>query len=1116
MLLLTTEFASFTDGLLLFILLLVFELEIIVLLKASFVEIILLLPPTAAAILALCANQYALAETAPNSVQDALPGQLAGNFACEASQPGVSFKNTQDNLSADYLNAKFLVTSSDQHQLVVGKEIPKDASIELSVSQTEIPANGFGFIPLNIRVLKADGTPLTSASRLKIQTSLGHLALDGNTKPTQEIEVDTSTGSACIHLVAANVPGEAVVSVRSGASEVKGNIRFTPDLLEMSVVGVVEGGIGRVKINKEALTPYIQTIGFEEKLRRFERNSRDADGTIENTLEARTAFFVKGAVKGEYLLTAAYDSDKQSSQKLFSDIDPNSYYPVYGDNSSRQFEALSNSPLFVRVDKGRNHLLFGDFITKAFDEAAQLSNYNRSLTGIESYYETDYFKTKVWLSKDTLRSFIDEQPARGISGPYAIGQPNAIANSEKIELLVRHASNASLILKREVLTRFKDYDFEPFTGKVIFTKPVPSVDENFNPVTIRITYEVDAGGEKYWVGGVQTKLTIGNVALGYSHIEEKNPLAPYQLDGATAELQLGTYTYGLLEVARSQGNQLYNQNIDSFVEKTTGSTLALGGVLTDSQAQSGWAQRVELRHAKDQLEASVSAASADKGFQNSASSIQGNKTDLIAKVKYTINTGTHIELEASENKDLDSESKRSRESLTLQHTLNPKWTVEVGVNHVREEGVVGGLSTSNYLSHITSLPGLGYANDVGYGVVNAQNFNSSSAANSSNSSSGSAPRIANQYTSARFKAIGKLSDELDLTAEYEAAVDDLSRNRALIGSEYRFNDRSRLYANYELQNTLQGQVNGLNLEGSYSRQAIVGVDTQYMKNGTFFNEYRVHESTNSLDSYNALGLRNLWQYSPNLSFTTGLEYHVKSPYLSAKETTKVATTGVFYSPNSSNKISSKLELRDSETLRQWLSSFAYDAKLNEQWTGLMRNLYLNTRYADISTEGEQTQNRLQVGIAYRDTQTNHFNALARLEHRLDQSTKANDLKNNQSLIGSLHFNYKPYRRLTLGGQVAAKSVKEQFDKGNTKWLGTLVAGKVSVDLTEKIDLSILASKSQSSASSVTGYGAELGFNVVKNVWLGASYTVGKYSDVDLYSANASWSGWHLRFNMKFD
>ena len=95
-------------------------------------------------------------------------------------------------------------------------------------------------------------------------------------------------------------------------------------------------------------------------------------------------------------------------------------------------------------------------------------------------------------------------------------------------------------------------------------------------------------------------------------------------------------------------------------------------------------------------------------------------------------------------------------------------------------------------------------------------------------------------------------------------------------------------------------------------------------------------------------------------------------------------------------------------------------------------------------------------------------------------------------------------------------MKEQFDKVSTKWLGTLVAGKVSVDLTEKFDLSVLASKSQSSASSVSGYGAELGFNVVKNVWLGASYTVGKYSDVDLYSANASWSGWHLRFNMKFD
>ncbi len=80
----------------------------------------------------------------------------------------------------------------------------------------------------------------------------------------------------------------------------------------------------------------------------------------------------------------------------------------------------------------------------------------------------------------------------------------------------------------------------------------------------------------------------------------------------------------------------------------------------------------------------------------------------------------------------------------------------------------------------------------------------------------------------------------------------------------------------------------------------------------------------------------------------------------------------------------------------------------------------------------------------------------------------------------------------------------------------VTANNTAILITEVVDVSLMGSLAQSNGTTVKGYGAELGLKVYKNVWLGLSYTKGSYSDLDLYSANASWTGWHARLNVKFD
>ena len=96
---------------------------------------------------------------------------------------------------------------------------------------------------------------------------------------------------------------------------------------------------------------------------------------------------------------------------------------MYGDASQRGFDAQSTSKLYVRVDKGRNWLLYGDYTTQTTIEARKLGNYQRSLTGGKYHYENDRVAANVFASKDSTRQQIDEIRANGTSGPYTLSSP---------------------------------------------------------------------------------------------------------------------------------------------------------------------------------------------------------------------------------------------------------------------------------------------------------------------------------------------------------------------------------------------------------------------------------------------------------------------------------------------------------------------------------------------------------------------------------------------------------------------------------------------------------------------------------------------------------------------
>ena len=1064
-------------------------------------------------LLATVASQQVWAQTATQTAppQNTLPAaaiSIPTPAACPAA--GVAFRQT-DGSDLEALSSKNsnLPVAADLGLWNDSKGLPVGAKILLTVSDNKAPADGRSVLQIGVKAFDALGAPILTPVKLLVEANLGRFTVDGYSSQISTMEMVTKTGEACFNLIASSVAGESLLRVSSGAVKVQGKIDFVPDLRPMLLVGLVQGSLSLTKFKKDALTPNIETTDFDETLRNFARTTDDGD--TRQTAAGRVALFLKGTVKGEYLLTAAYDSDKIVTQKLFRDIDPNTYYPVYGDASIKNFDAQSKSRLYVRVDQNKSYLLYGDYTTAATDEATKLANYSRSMTGGKYHYENDSIKVNAWAAKDTLRAFVDEQPGQGISGPYAVGQPNAVANSEKVEILTRDRNQNSVILKRELLVRFTDYDFEPFSGKILFRKPIPSVDENLNPVSIRTTYEVDEGGEKFWVGGIDAKVTAGPVTLGAVHVEDKNKISPYKLSGISAEVKLGTHTYFVAEAAKSTGTQFYNQSLESITQAASGSPTSLGGSTPNPLAQTGQAVRLELRHSTDELQARAYVSKADIGFQNSNSGVTAGREEGGVVASYKVNPAITLKGDVTHSKDTVTDSKRDAANLGVTYKINEMFMVDVGVSKVKELGVSGALSTQTMQNANSSVNGLG-SNTPGYGVTGNGLLPPINTVTPVNAESG---KIDNEYISVRARLTAKVADAVSLYGEYERATDDTGRQRSAIGAEYRINEKSRLYARHEFENTLSGNANGISLAGTSTRASVIGIDTDYMKDGQLFSEYRLSSAANGFDTAAAVGVRNQWTVAEGFVLNTSAERQALRPFEGARGDAVAFSLGALYSANPLYKLGGKLEYRTTRPTDQWNGTFAYDRKLSDNWSAIVRDLFLYTHDKWDTGAGDQTQNRFQLGAAYRDIETNLFNGLARMEYRTDISTATLDPKDSAVSIYSLHGNYHPRRSTTLNGQVAYKSVNETFGDVRSKWNGALVSGRFTYDFTERLDASIFASRQWGTGASVTGIGLEVGARIIDNMWLGLSYNKGKFVDTELFSSNASWTGWHLRLNYKF-
>ncbi len=207
--------------------------------------------------------------------------------------------------------------------------------------------------------------------------------------------------------------------------------------------------------------------------------------------DGRLAFYGKAKLGGRYLITAQADTTQRDLEHLFDGfgkadpvdifrrLDPDLYYPVYGDDSTTWRDVDTMGRFYLRVDWDKNQALWGNYATGL--TGTEYGQYVRSLYGAAVNWRSN--ASNAWGdAKTELRLFASEaQTAPGHSefigtggSLYYLRHTDILPGSDQVVLEVRDATTGRTE-RRVVLERGADYEIDELQGRIILTRPLAQV-----------------------------------------------------------------------------------------------------------------------------------------------------------------------------------------------------------------------------------------------------------------------------------------------------------------------------------------------------------------------------------------------------------------------------------------------------------------------------------------------------------------------------------------------------------------------------------------------------------------------------------------------------------------
>lgn len=782
-------------------------------------------------------------------------------------------------------------------------------------------------------------------------------------------------------------------------------------------------------------------------------------------VEGRLAFYLKGKIKGKYLITAQLDSqeeelgdlvsnlDKKDAQSLFRRLDPDRYYAVYGDDSTTIRDTDTLGRMYVRLDWNKSEVLWGNYHTDMTGN--EFAQYNRSLYGAKLRYRGPA-TTELGDSKSQALVFYSEgQTALGHSeflgtggSLYYLRHTDILPGSDKAWIEVRDRDSGRVV-QNLPLVRGTDYDVDELQGRLILSRPLLQISQQLSPSLIKdqpldgnemmllVDYEYAPVGFDLDHGtvGARGKQWIGeHFAIGGTYVDEnRDGGEEYTLKGADLTVQAGRGSYVKMEYAQTEATQtesfFSNDGGLSFSSLTTTAgtpTSPFGGMNRQGDAY-GMEARVNFRErgwTKRDSSSAIWWRRTDDGFSVSRRDLGidtyeygfeffGNVTDkLMLGIRGSVVdqedmledqfVGVQGDYRLSDTSSLSAELRQ------VEHTVGADQSVEASLLGVQ------------YTNHLTS-------NFEGY--------------------------VRSQVTLENDDGAYDNNDMVTLGTRYQVGARTMvgtefsSGHRgsgATLTADHQLNDIHQLYGSYtyyaDRTDNLGAPLGNPDLGNNFGRANQLGGDSLTVGHRSrlshqvnLFNEAQFIERPYEAGMQHVFGM----DFAPTPGWAMGMSYQYGEldGINGVIDRDAYSLRGGYR--NANTVWTSKVEYRNDsgmEEINQWLTTNHVSHKFNESWRILGRMNYADSDGASLQTFDAKFVEGV-MGFAYRPAANDRLNLLGKYTFLYDlQSFAQEDAGTDQrSHIVAVEGIYRLTPKWEVGGKLAQRSGELRTDRSSGQW-----------------------------------------------------------------------------------
>jgi hypothetical protein len=841
-------------------------------------------------------------------------------------------------------------------------------------------------------------------------------------------------------------------------------------------------------------------------------------------LDLTGAVFATGRL-GEWLFTGAYNSDRNLNEtcdgttRLFRGAQAcEQQYPVYGDSSTVDYLTPSTDSLYLRFERSSrvpgaeaDYVMWGDYNTQEFARASQLfTATTRQLHGFKGNYNLGNLQITAMYSNDIQGFQRDTIQPNGTSGYYFVSRRRLVAGSENVFVETEELNRPGTVVERKPLSRGPDYEIDYDRGTLLFRRPVLATE--FQPFGITATTgEVSEGGtvlvrrivvtyQYENAGGGDTNLYAGRLQynisqtfnsqswLGATYLRQDQGIQDFELYGADFLLSLGKNGQFIGEYAHSFNN-----------------SPLLGGV-------AGSAYRFEVNaNVAPALNARAYYRSVEENFSNNATtSFTPGQTRYGAAATAKLGSSTRFVVGYDHEVNFGTAPAIRTDFFDL---FNP------GVE------AAPGTAVNNSLTTIRA----GVEQQIGSATIGVDYVNRDRNDRVNNTFSGNASQIVSRLGL-------PITEALTFRAQNEVNLgsgnDPLYPNRTTLGLDW------RAYPGVTMRLAHQFFDGGI-----LGNNSITSLDTlveqKIGENTSVTGRYSVISGFGGVTGQGAVGLNHRWIISPGLRANFGYEHTFSNsnvataagtrflqPYAVGQSAAALAllggdvySVGVEYSDNPNFQASARVEHRTGSGNDNTVFSIAGAGKLTPALTALAR--YEQANFANQGIEGLGDSATLRMGLAYRDPQSDKWNALFRYEYRKNPYTIPETIligsgTGSQEHVLALEAIYAPSWRWEFYGKGAFRysnsDLAQDFSNSSTVYLSQL---RASYKLGYQVDLAVEGRWIGQSSPGYNEFGVavETGYYLTPDLRIGVGYSFGSVDDRD-FTGYRSKDGPYLSLTMK--